>query len=141
MLMKWCLTILCCYRWDQIQMVTLARCNINLNKTLNKIATELCIPLLMALIASNHISILKSHSGQSHHSVGFQSNTVIEEAILKITFLLMIKQGVGTNCRTEKKILCCPWGRDKQVVFCNSFLVGLQLFHSMTAKMPEKSLT
>lgn len=67
-------------------MVTFVCCNANLNKT-----TELYIPLLIALIASNHASILKSHSGQIHHSVGFQSNTVIEEAILKITFFLMIK--------------------------------------------------
>lgn len=72
-------------------MVTLVRCNINLNKTLNKIATELCIPLLIALIASNHARMWKSRSGQSHHSVRFQSNAVIEEATLKITFLLMIK--------------------------------------------------
>lgn len=72
-------------------MVALARCNINLSKTSNKIATELCIPVLIALIASNLASLLKPHSGQSYHSVEFQSNTAIEEAILKITFLLMIK--------------------------------------------------
>ena len=64
-------------------MDTLVRCIINLNKTLNKIANS--------LMASNHASMWKSHSGQSHHSVRFQSNPVTEEAILKITFLLMIK--------------------------------------------------
>lgn len=72
-------------------MVISVRCHSNLNKTLNKIAIKLCIPLLIVLIALNHASILKSHSGQSHHSVEFRSNTVIEEVILKTTLFLMIK--------------------------------------------------
>lgn len=72
-------------------MVILVRCHITLNKTLNKIATKLYIPLVIVLIALNHASILKLHFGQSHHSVEFRSNTVIEEAILKTTLFLMIK--------------------------------------------------
>lgn len=45
-------------------MGTLVKCDVNLSRTLNKIATELYTPLLITLIASHNASILKLTLGK-----------------------------------------------------------------------------